>query len=465
MDRVNDFALQNPNAPSWLVEAMREVEQGPRRNGTRRKSENEVVATREGEVVATSTDALSLLDIRPLPAWLEEAATKPTPRRLFGDLWYEGELSSLFAETNVGKSILAVQIGDAITRGRPVMKGFPVEVKTPVLLLDFELSAKQFHTRCSAENGKSYAFAPGFLRAEINPDFDFDGEWAMQINEAIEAAVVEHGVRVVIVDNITYLRDETERAKGASPLMRHLNALKRRHGLSILVIAHTPKRDPTRPIGRNDLAGSRRLLDFCDSCFALGESHRDARLRYLKQIKVRQTEFTLDSDNVAVLSLAKRDGFLRFDLEGFAPEQEHLKARKEGEDDELEAAILDALHGDAGTSYREIARRLGTNHTRVKRVADRNGVEHPGTPGTGGTPRSTVPPVPSCSTQAVGDGYPDEPPVVATRTTRGQRVRTPRGEGEVLQSFAKQITVRLDGSDRAAFFDPFEVEPLEPAPF
>src|SRR2546430_14470578 len=39
------------------------------------------------------------------------------PRMLFDEFWREGELAVLFGDTGVGKSVLAMQIGDAIARG------------------------------------------------------------------------------------------------------------------------------------------------------------------------------------------------------------------------------------------------------------------------------------------------------------------------------------------------------------
>ena len=56
----------------------------------------------------------------------------------------------------------------------------------------------------------------------------------------------------MIIDNLTYLKNETEKAKDALPLMKHLKALKRKYGLSILALAHTPKRDATKQLSRND---------------------------------------------------------------------------------------------------------------------------------------------------------------------------------------------------------------------
>ena len=73
--------------------------------------------------------------------WLEEAKRSPTPKMLFGELWFENELCILFADTNLGKSILGVQIGDSISKGEQI-EGFRLQSeKKPVLYFDFELSS------------------------------------------------------------------------------------------------------------------------------------------------------------------------------------------------------------------------------------------------------------------------------------------------------------------------------------
>src|SRR5437879_5969535 len=48
--------------------------------------------------------------------WMELGERSPQPKMLFGEFWHEGELCILFADTNAGKSVLAVQIADSITR-------------------------------------------------------------------------------------------------------------------------------------------------------------------------------------------------------------------------------------------------------------------------------------------------------------------------------------------------------------
>jgi RecA-family ATPase len=52
---------------------------------------------------------------------LKDALGQPPIKRMFGDIWLTGELHLLFADTGVGKSILAVTIGDALSKGKKVM--------------------------------------------------------------------------------------------------------------------------------------------------------------------------------------------------------------------------------------------------------------------------------------------------------------------------------------------------------
>jgi len=57
-----------------------------------------------------------LFKVRTANEWIELAKDRPVPKMLFGELWFEGELCILFSDTNLGKSILAVQIGNKATK-------------------------------------------------------------------------------------------------------------------------------------------------------------------------------------------------------------------------------------------------------------------------------------------------------------------------------------------------------------
>jgi len=312
----------------------------------------------------------STLMIRKANYWIDEARGRAIPQMLFGKFWHQGEVCILFADSNLGKSILAVQIADAITKGKGV---YPFEVESPaqpVIYCDFELTDKQFEARYSLNFEHHYQFSPDFLRAELNPDPEQQEEVDDFGNNLIcdlEAAVMQTGARVLVIDNLTYLRNETEQAKDALSLMKQLKTLKNTYGLSILVLAHTPKRDLTQPITANNLQGSKMLMNFCDSAFAIGQSNAKSEIRYLKQIKQRNTEQVYGENNVCLCQISKPHNFLQYEFVKFGKEWEQLQKKKvAGNDEELIDQVLD-LKAE-GRSLREIGKELGISHQKADRM-------------------------------------------------------------------------------------------------
>ena len=313
-------------------------------------------------------ESKGLFTVKTASRWIEQAKTRPIPQMLFGELWFEGELCILFADTNLGKSILAVQIANSISRGEYI-QGFLLETpKQPILYFDFELSDKQFENRYSVKFEQHYNFDSNFIRVEINPDATIPENQTFEdfLNHSLERSITETGAKVLIIDNLTYLKNETEKAKDALPLMKHLKALKNKYGLSILALAHTPKRDLSKPITRNDLQGSKMLINFCDSSFSIGESHSDKNLRYLKQIKQRNTEQIYDAENVCVCQIDKPHNFLMFEFVNYGKEWEHLKQHTEKDKDNLNEKVSELKK--QGRSLREIGAELGISHTKVSRI-------------------------------------------------------------------------------------------------
>ncbi len=305
--------------------------------------------------------------------FIDEARKRPIPKILFSELWHEGEVCILFAGANIGKSILAVQIADSISKAVNV-PGFKLEAEQqPVIYLDFELSDKQFENRYSLNYSSHYRFDDSLIRVELNPEAELPENTSFEdyLSQSLEKLIAESGIRIIIVDNLTYLRTETEKAKDALPLMKLLKALKSKYGLSVLVLAHTPKRDMSKPLTRNDLQGSSMLINFCDSAFAIGESNVDKHFRYIKQIKARNTEIMYDSENVCICQITKPHNFLQFEFQGFDSEKSHLKqfTDKEMTSRDLEIASL----FEKGMSLRQIALEVKTSHSTVKRVLDRLG--------------------------------------------------------------------------------------------
>ena len=314
-------------------------------------------------------DEEELFTIQTANTWLKQANLRPVPKMLFGKFWYESELCILFADSNLGKSILAVQIANAISTGNSIHP-FTCEAEPqPVLYCDFELTDKQFEARYSVEYEDHYQFSNNFYRAELNPDSDMPSgftDFDEYLSACLERSIVQTGSKVVVIDNLTYLRSENEKAKDALPLMKHLKALKSRYGLSILALAHTPKRDLTSEITRNDLQGSKMLMNFCDSAFTIGESVLNKTMRYLKQIKQRNTSQVYDSNNVCLCEINKPHNFLQYEFTGHGMEADHLRRERRSANDGYTDQVM-ALHAE-GKSLRDIGAQLGISFQKVDRV-------------------------------------------------------------------------------------------------
>ena len=327
------------------------------------------------------TDNIGMFTIRTANRTIAEAAMRPNPRQLYQELWYEGEVCCLFSDSNLGKSIYAVQMADTIATLRPV------------LLVDCELTDKQFQMRYTdIDTGVMHIFPELLYRAEINPNTLDVKDYETKIFHHIEAAAQHMKCNIIIIDNLTYLCNSSDKGVDAGLFMMKLMNLKKKYGWSLLIIAHTPKRSLMSPITQNDLAGSKKLYNFFDSVFAIGKSAKDSRLRYVKQLKVRAGEFRYDSSNVIVYEIEKTDGFVHFEFKEFSTEKEHLKERTEKEITSTHRNVHELK--SQGKSIREIAAYLGLSKSKVDRLIHTPLPSVPicptvpadGTPGTNGTP-------------------------------------------------------------------------------
>ncbi|MDB5029917.1 AAA family ATPase [Mucilaginibacter sp.] len=312
----------------------------------------------------------NLFRVKSADQWLKDEHGKPAARQLMGSLWYEDELCILFADTNLGKSILAVQLGYSLGKLdniEPFCCQLDEAVK--VLYIDFELSVKQFKTRYTHPLYGTHHFGDNFFRAEFNPAGDnpmlYD-KYDSYIRNEIEATISSTKARVLIIDNITCMGNSTDYAGSAIPLMKNLKALKIKHNLSVLVLAHTPKRNLHKPITVNDLQGSKMLINFADSAFAIGQSHADPGIRYLKQIKQRNTASDYDAAHVCLFRINKQQSFLCFEFLGYDIEQAHLQKAGEVLKDEIIERI--EVLSRQGLSVRQVAAHLKIGSSTVGRV-------------------------------------------------------------------------------------------------
>lgn len=296
---------------------------------------------------------VGVLSIKSVNQAMSEASLRSNPKELFGPFWFEGEIGCLFADSNAGKSILAVQIAEDIAKNYRV------------LYFDFELSDKQFQLRYTDSQGNLHHFPATLYRVSLDPDnlANLNLPFEEAVIRDIEKAAVACEANIIIIDNISILCMQMEKGDDAAKLVQNLRALKNKYGFSILIIAHTPKRDMSRVITQNDLAGSKKLFNFIDSCFALGTSAQGTSFRYLKQIKVRNCGIQYGTDNVRVYRIEKDGALLHFVYLHDSPEHEHLKEQNR---EELKMEVKKRV--GEGLSVRDISRELGISKSVVGRI-------------------------------------------------------------------------------------------------
>ncbi len=304
--------------------------------------------------------APSCFKVRSGNTWMKEASAIETPKQLVGTLVFQNEMTVLFSPTGTGKSILAVQICDALSRGKAI-DGFTTQLTQgmKVLYVDCELSTKQFEQRFIDEQGKPYKFAANFHRAELSNVSASSAE----ILSSLRQEITKNGIEFLCFDNLTFISGLLQKAAEATVLLKGLRKIQQETGVTLLVIGHTPKKKPGEPLTINDFAGSARLGDFVDAAFAIGKVSADQELRYIKQVKVRSWDNEYDSDHVAVMEKVRGKKldfrFLRFDQE------EDLIRRKLSQEDR-DARILELA--EKGLSCRKIAEEIGCSHGTVNNV-------------------------------------------------------------------------------------------------
>ena len=225
------------------------------------------------------------LHIHRLNDWIAGSKRRPKRKKLFGDFWLERELAILFAEPEWAKaSSLSNRREHRPRRPHPPFQMTAKPQKVLILISSSTMSSSKL--RYSADPDEINIPSKNTTRFFLKPLLSFrdriEGEvpadfasFEEYLRSTIERGIRQNGARVVIIDNLTYIRGPHDTARHAIPLMRGLLRLKKELGLSILVLAHTPKRDTARRITVHDLQGSKFLSNFADNIFAIGSSNID----------------------------------------------------------------------------------------------------------------------------------------------------------------------------------------------
>jgi hypothetical protein len=288
-----------------------------------------------------------------------------TSRPLLGELWQEGELCILFGPTNVGKSILAAEIGDAIASGGAILSGKLKSGIEPVqvLYVDFEMSEGQFKKRFDGR-----IFSPNFNRIVINDEVLNVKSFRQDVLPEIELKIEESKAKVLIIDNLSAIQADNTQAGDAAGLISEFLKLKRMRDLSILLLGHTPKFPKGIPIEYTHLSGSSFLSHFLDSLFAINKAVDNTI--YIKQLKQRDVAETYGEDNVLHCKIEDTESGLRIKYLGNSAEWQLLDRGKDDLGERNQRIVADYRAGIG--SIRELAEKYGLSKTQVGYIIKRD---------------------------------------------------------------------------------------------
>lgn len=315
------------------------------------------------------------------------------PNRLMGDFLFEQTVVMLFAETGVGKTLLAFQLANAISRGKSILGLENQSGPQTVLYVDMENGEKVFQSRYSESrklNGKEEWYNEfdwdercNFLDLTDPEKYEVPKKDAIRWwFELIKYKAEECGAKVIFIDNLFSIINEggVESTKEAAPILKELLGLKKSKGWTVIVVHHTPKVESKKPITRNDLAGSSNLSNLVDGVIGIGKSvyEKDPHSRYIIQVKpTRLSPIKYGSNNVITCRTAQIEpnfiGFERIELEQdegeYQFEKTHLGFNKkttgiqvtEEEAIERRRKIKELIEANPKTPKTEIAAYVGTS--------------------------------------------------------------------------------------------------------
>jgi flagellar motor protein MotB len=259
---------------------------------------------------------------------------------LLGELWQERELGILFGPTNVGKSILAVEIGDAIASGGAILSGFLSSglMPTKVLYLDFEMSDEQFKKRFLGRT-----FSENFSRIVINEERLNVKSFRQDVFPEIEYRIDESNAKVLIIDNLSFIQADNTNAGDAATLILEFKRLKDSKDISILIVGHTPKFQKGLRIESYNLYGSAQLVYFIDSLFAINKAVGNTI--YIKQLKQRVVSETYGEDNVLHCKIEDTESGLQIKYLGNSAEWQLLDGAKDDLEERNQRIVSEYLSG------------------------------------------------------------------------------------------------------------------------
>ncbi|MBK9154195.1 MAG: AAA family ATPase [Chloracidobacterium sp.] len=284
------------------------------------------------------------------------------PKAMFDAFWRAGELALMFGPAGVGKSLLAVQVADALARGCPIA-GFDMSrSRCKVLYVDLINSDRQFAERYSYRVPvpglgsvlTACKFAENLYRSRPPTGVDLC-EW-------LAGQIAEHGFNAVVVDDLTALKKTHDGVRETLAAVRGLKKLCEELRISVLAIAGGGEPPAGKTVSESDLKRSSVLCSVADSVFAIGRGRPgDHGGRHIIQTRSRNAPLKWTTHNAPSARIARSEkGWLGFAFDERFAEPIDRRTR--------DAICRVRAMRAAGRTWRAIAAELKIPKTRAIRL-------------------------------------------------------------------------------------------------
>ena len=303
------------------------------------------------------------------------------PVNLYHNMWFEGEICFLFGDTNIGKSVLGVQIAREISETHPDKR---------VGYVDMEHSNQQFYKRYQDLESKTkvkwpgnlYRIAPDWKDAKEFLDLDkkskalhLDDWFKNELRFELDPEHSDNTPDYIVVDNLGMLVFDGESNEKATRFMSWLKILKECYNKSLLIITHTPKVNAYEYLSPNHMAGAKSFQKYADSFIGM-KRVPDSDDIYIRSFKARYTR----NDNKAYRMKLAEDAehglhfqeIGAFDEMSLYPDsvktQTSRSYSRKSTTPEEEKAIVELLR--QGKSMAKVSMETGVRFGAVRRVAN-----------------------------------------------------------------------------------------------
>ena len=223
------------------------------------------------------------------PSQFESTFVK-MPEPIIEDLFFEKDIMGLAGGTNVGKSVMSLQLSTCLALGVPFL-GFRIPKPRKVMHVQFELkdeSFKQLIERTAMHFVDKYPveaerFDQNLSILSSGQNNVFTDKW-----EEMDANLTFDPCDVLVVDNLyTSTNKNVSKNDDVMDLLRTMVNMKNKHQVAILMVSHHKKLGEVSPLDVSMMLGGSAYTNHLDGIVQLASSTRMPGLKVMKITKVR----------------------------------------------------------------------------------------------------------------------------------------------------------------------------------